>query len=946
MIAALSVFSAVACIDIDEYGTAFAVDDIVSVSLERRFEAGTRSVLGDVEGIEGGIVLGVYDSVTGRLDSEHLFDESDGTLELHLPSARKLDFYVAANMWYIDGSGEAKRFSFPKSKSSLASLVYRLDGSDAGSGLRFENFAEAAVFGIPMSGSLTGVNISTTKSVSIPLYRLFAKLRLTIDQSGLDGGKGESIFRNSKLYIRQANAALKPFSGSSSAASAGDLLPESDLDPEMADGRGLEFSFYIPENRSTEYPSYVEFTGIVDPLAGGYGGSVRYRFYIGPGGESYEVDGNKDYHITLGFKAGSLFDPSWSVSTGDDWNDGRNFGLAADSAGSKLLPDGQVIAVRPSRNGVCYLYFNKGGPGNQASALELCDGSFIPGDLTEGAWSWDAPGLASKGLSLSVSGNKLTFKVSDPSRFVPGLEVPLTLHLFPGDVEYNAVLRTYEDIRVEVEDGLSISEDFYAGMKRRISVSGLAGTKVYYWNSGFGDTQDLRASSSPDAPAISKSKSGKQSFDASSGCLELYARGLVTGSGFVLNLASDDTFNDGSSLLYEVVHVNMPLASIDCPGVVYLGIDGTEIDVGFHYTDNERHPIDRGLFDDSLYEQLLAPKTVYSGNDGFDLQYWVGSEDGIIWLKTFKDSSGRFIGELIDPQEILIGYLIFSPKDSDAAAGTNYLGVEVYPPYLSPRQSQVTADYFNQYGQSGLSYEMPLRLNGCTTFDVSLEGPGSQGASWETAGAGNERVFNWIFEDPESGIAEYVPYGEQRISLTFTNKHSGETYAIGTAFRIVHEFTLGVFMEFEEGAFEVRDIIVTSPKNAYGLKCMMDGTGGICDDYPFQYDAEYCRHIRMQVYKTSGRNSVRTVTKYGYPNYEDYTYEDFNPSSFGLDEDWSEENIDEFIRAGRSPFQALDFTASASSSTPLPKPLAAAYSGSEYIRPNISNRLIGYHIRH
>ena len=944
--AACALLSVNACI-IDDYGTSLVSDGNVCVSF-RGQDGDTKSVLGDVEALHGGGVLGVYDAETGILDSEFEISDLSVPVELSLPARRNMDFYLAANMDYMGQDGRRQAFSFPERESDLPDLRYMLDGSEvpgAGGGLRHRTFRESSLLGIPMSGSKTGVDLSCTREIVIPVRRLFARITLTIDHSGLDGGKSESFFRNSKLYLRQANAALRPFAGESEALSEEDLLEECDYEPEMVNGRSEVFTLYAPENRNSPFPTYIEFTGEVDSAAGGYGGSVCYRFYVGPGaGDECDVEGNMNYDITLGFKVGSLFEPSWKVTPGNDWRDIRKFGLSADPAGAKPLPAGQVIAVRPSRPGTCYVYFDKGfGP---EDAPGLCDGNFFPEDLTDAGWSYEIDGLSENGMSLAVSGKRLVVSVSDPSRFRNGAEIPLTLHLYPGDITYRAVIRTYDDISVSVEDGKSLDDGFYVGMKRHISLSGIAGRRLKCYNSGFADGRNLRFSSAEDAAPLQKSGAAGYGFDPGHG-VDLFAWGTASGSDMVLNLISDDTFNDGDVLLSSPIKISAPIVSHDGYEVLYLGIDGSVRELTYKYLDSAGAEIDRMSFDTELYSRLLEPVASYGNVNGHPISDWVDSDGSGVWLKALTSSSGVSLMDCIDRSTGLIGKVNLKPKVAAAAAGeTGAYVCALLPKFGGNVPMRVESEYFNVYGPSGIDCSWTVYMEGCTTFETWKQGPGSSSCSIsvEPSPESEPRVV-WGFSDPDDGISEDVPYGKQTAGIRFRNKWSGDTYELSTEFDVVHKATLGAFVDFTEGSRDVNRIIITTGKDAYGICCGYERTGTGEYEHLSGMPGDFRSYVKLTRMKTISPDSQTHSIVYGSASLTGgFTYEDFRPSAYGRNAVWSAVNIQDFVSSGGTPFSNMEFSLPEPGYQALPSPLPAAYSGCEYLKLSISNRLVGYHV--
>lgn len=911
----LALLSAAACIDIDEYGSVMkSGETYVELSFSGNIDVNTKSILGDVESVFSGGFVAVYDHDSGKLNFEQPVESLSGTLDMKVPSGKTLDYFFAGNMDFV----------FPENEEELRAMQYRIS-----------SFSDVAQMGIPIVGESLGKK--GDPAVNIKLHRLFSKISLTIDHSGLDGGGDESWFRNSKLYVRQANAVLKPFGGPSSAVTEDDLLSKSDYDPEMANAHSSTFVYYAPENSGGLHPTFVEFTGTVAPSAGGYGGTVVYRFVVG--GET-GLEANKHYQITLGFNAGSLFEPSWSVELGDDWSDRRRFGLAADPNGAKVLHQGQVIAVRPSREGVAYLYFDKGNGVNHASDLAQWDEGFNPSDLSDAAWSVEAPGLEDHGLALAVSGGRLTFRVADPVRFTPGEEIPVTLHLYPGDLTYDAVVRTYEDISVEVNGG-ALTDDFYVGMKRGIKVKGLAGTTLYYRNSGFKNNSGMTVSPLEGAAPISSAREGVPAGEE----LDIYACGRVSGSDFVLELTSDDTFNDGDVLARWPVNTKLAVVAQNAHEYNYLGIDGEEIDVGYKYLDEAGQVIDRSRFDETLYERLLEPVASFSEAPGRKLEDWVGAEDGKIWLKRLKLEDGTDVADAADDGTGFLGAVTFRPKVPSAASGDAFVFVAMQYPYFVPEYpNKLETDYLNQDGPSGIHVSWPVAMNGNRTYQVLVEGAGSlDGLASVSEGTNGFQRMNWGFEDPEDGVSYMLPWGPQRTTLRFVNKHSGEIYDISAGFDVVHDVTLAVYFLFAEGAESADNIVITNAKNFRGLKCNPEASIGDYGVVLANLPGDYAAYLRIKKLRTISKTSRKEETTYGDIFAGRFTYADFRTNAYGSGAVWTADRIREFIDSGYNPITGLEFVKPGNQR--LPSPLPEAYSGNPYFKISLLNAVKGHYIR-
>lgn len=512
--------------------------------------SGTKaSLLKDVETRGSGALVLVFRSATGQLESYQFFrqdelaNQASVPLHLRVPLA-ECDFYILGNLNAVRKSnGEVTNLmaalgaSFPVTENGLEAMVYRLDGGDLNGDFRRESFADVAACGIPYA--LIRKNVNTVSRINagqgIPdsdrCRRLFSKLTVRIDHSAFDGnGANPEFFVNSRLYLRQANARLQPFSDAPQRAQeAADVLAQSDYDPDMSSTNAsvTTFSFYVPENMQgtllpgntdsrqktrdllleqnlsavVPYLTYVEFAGRLNPAAGGYGGDVTYRFYLGRDNcSNFDLERGREYEISLTFRVGSIFEPDWKV-TPDNWSDERLFRLTADASFKTDIGSvngNRLVAVRKSRPGAVYVYMNPRGSMGSANLLLGKDVStttgFVPADLSDCAWygdlmragTADADWLAAHGISASwdKTTGRLEFEVTDAALFNARLgDAPreFSLALLPGGTRtVRFKLGLYSDLAVTVADGKSLTDGFYLGQKRTVSVSGFAGTAVKY----------------------------------------------------------------------------------------------------------------------------------------------------------------------------------------------------------------------------------------------------------------------------------------------------------------------------------------------------------------------------------------------------------------------------------------------------------------------------------
>ncbi len=682
-------------------------------------DATKASLLHDVETRGSGALVLVFRSGTRQLDSYRFFsqDELDGQagapLHLRVPLTR-CDFYILGNLNAVsltDGRishlMEALGADFPTDEDSLEALVYRLDGGSLNAAWRRERFAEVAACGIPYMHVSKGVDTPAqlAQGQGIPgsdrCRRLFSKVTVRIDHAAFDDGGAEPArFVNARLFLRQANARLQPFSESPQrAAEAVDVLAESDYDPEMASSNAsvTTFSFYVPENRQgtllpgnadsrsktpdeltrqgqgsvVPFLTYVEFAGRLDPAAGGYGGEVTYRFY--PGADNctnFDLERGREYEISLSFRIGSLFEPDWKVQPGD-WSDRRLFCLTADPGFADRLPEGRTLAVRAGRPGALYVYMNPSAALGSTNALlgrEIAGSTaFVPKDVTDCAWYGDlmTPGtevrawLDARGImpAWDKTAGRLTLVVTDPARFHThvGESRSVSLQLLPAGGTVSFTVSLLPDISVTVADGLSLTEGFYLGQRRRVTVSGFAGSTVCYAAdqdpcgrsaSGAAHTANVQwkasSSASDPFPTVRTDAAGHVVLRPaeypgqrlSGSTLDVYAfypnhfqashAGWHSKDGKIL-FFSEDYLNDAFEL---PVRISEPQLRVNDGGVI-LPIDGTEIqtDCGWWSFDGSVR-LTASSFDPVLLSSRLA----------LTLSSWTGSHAA--WMDCLSLDAG------------------------------------------------------------------------------------------------------------------------------------------------------------------------------------------------------------------------------------------------------------------------------------------------------------------
>ena len=673
----------------------------LSIGLDTPGAEGTKAtLLQDVEAQGTGVLVLVFRTETGRMVSYHYYSQSElrnqggMPLSLRVPLA-VCDFYILGNLNAIRKSdGKAVSLmdglgaDFPVDESSLEAMVYRLDGGDLNGAYRRERFAEVASCGIPYVLVRKSVNTVAQLSAGqgIPdsdrCKRLFSRLTVRIDHGAFDGsGANPEYFVNKRLYLRQVNGRLQPFSGiPQRAAEAADILSESDYDPDMqaASASVTTYCFYVPENmqgtllpdntdsgRKTReellaqgksavepFLTYVEFTGEVNPAAGGYGGEVTYRFYAGADNcSNFDLARGRSYDIRLGFRVGSLFEPDWKVQP-DSWTDTRLFCLTADAAFTDRLEDARTVAVRKNRDGAFYLYMNPAGALGAVNALigreAASSAGFVPSSLADCSWyaDWMSPAspdgawLAARGIQpvWDKTNGRLRFSVTDAGLFDShrGEERILSLTLLPNGASARFKIRLCDDIQVAVAGGKSLTDEFYLGQKRTVTFSGFLGGTFCYaadqdpcGSSAAGSAHTANRQWKADngggafptavvdaAGSVSLKAADYPSQRLAGGSLDIYAfypnrfqpghGGWVSQNGKIL-LFSEDYLNDSVEL---DLRISEPLAfrPSDYSGTTYLPLDGNEVavpQVGYKTFDGSAF-LSEAAFDPTLYASLLA----------------------------------------------------------------------------------------------------------------------------------------------------------------------------------------------------------------------------------------------------------------------------------------------------------------------------------------------------
>ncbi len=415
----------------------------------------TKSILSD-PGIEtklSSVVVAAYFSKSGKLDKSFVCDGSD---RLSLVKDTPYDLYFLANL------ENPLSVRIPENEKDMESLEYRIT-----------SYESVNANGIPSCAKIEARSFSVDSDINVELERLLCKINVHISHKGITGKpqNDPALFRNVELHIRNANSLMRPFDAQGSRAmDPADILAVSDYDPDMADGAS-DFVFYVPENiqgqllphnsdpqkktedsllSAGENPSlatYVEFSAVLETSAGGIGGSLLYRMYLGRDNVSdFTLERNEVYNLDVELVPDNLLHPDWKVSHGNDWTDTRVLHLL-NSVG-EVIPDGSAIALRPNHPAVVRLFMNTdGGTENMFSEAVNCgyrteeiEDSFVRLNWTSNVVSSDRNSLSlpdilkNDGISISMNSGtgELTFSIDNGMDFVPGKEYELEFFLSPG----------------------------------------------------------------------------------------------------------------------------------------------------------------------------------------------------------------------------------------------------------------------------------------------------------------------------------------------------------------------------------------------------------------------------------------------------------------------------------------------------------------------------------
>ena len=934
-------------------GTAAPEPAPVTVNFVKTYAPpGTRSSVfpATVESVESGGVVAFYDAETGILDSQFSISDPDAPLSVKLPQKR-MNAYMLGNLWLVDWAGRTVEITFPANEADARSMVYLLGGKDAGGGLRTETYQELSVYGIPVCGSLEGVSVESGSVLNVNVERLFAKVEVTVDHSGMSSEDGD--FCNEKLYIRQANGRILPFAdGGGAAQESSDILSVSDYELPMEDGALKTYCFYVPENglgvllpgnkdaASKDYDAlkaaagdvadlatYVEFSATVDKAAGGFGGPVCYRFYLGADNVSdFSVVRNTPYSVRLSFNVDSLFEPDWKLSVGDGFSDSRVFCLTKDAAFRSALGSSDV-AVRPGRPGKVYVYMNRtGAMGSNDLLGRPMVSSYSASSLSDCAWGGDFSALQQYGIAADYapSTGLLTLSVSDPSRFSAGREIPLRLKLYPGERTFDFNVATLENQEV-----LLNTSEFYLGMKRSAVLKGFAGSCATVRTTAAEAVFRTSADQSSSYLDTSPSQLSGTSVD-------LYAYGVSDSAG--LEFCSEDTFNDDPvQLSFKVYKPSFNTES----KTLKLFLDGTGVSVDCFYRNRKGVRMEESEFDTDLYSQLLVPQVSFLTETadkyaGFsDSEFYIdhlGSYDSADWI-------GRLIndGSTYNAHPDFLGSAIVRPASSLYSEFSTY-SLRVYFPYMkSGFPSEVTTNYYNEYAGGDLSFEAEYYTYGNNNILIS-GGSGTNYGSFDIRLDKLDEDLSQIVLYASSDLSfSQVPYGPVSVQYGFYNKRA-KNGTMGvmwtTSMKISHNVTLGQFGIFRSGspAFQV---YLTYPKAAWNIKEYYAGNGSMPIWNAVSGVSAYNNYLKWSRMQTIAAGTQQSRSGGG--NSEVIYYCDLYPGTYPVQQNFTAATTQAAF--SDNWLTGIHFE---SGGATLSQPLASAWSGNSWFNIRTSSTKIGY----
>lgn len=928
----------------------------VQIYFDKDYESpGTRSsVLGSgVESVESGAVVALYDAVTGRLDSQFKVASMDTPLKATV-AARRMNVYVLGNLWLLDTSGKPFEIVFPVLERDAEAMVYRLGGKDAGDGLRTETFADLDRYGIPVCGVQRDADFASTTVARVSMARLFARVEVTIDHSGISSTPG--VFSNSGMHVRQANGRLVPFAaGGSRALDSGDLLDVCDFESPMRDGQLEKFCVYVPENmmgtllpgngspaskdhkalvaaagKDADLATYISFQGDLDKSAGGFGGKVVYRFYLGTDNvTNFDVRRNTPYHVNLSFRLNSIFLPDWKVSVGDDFVDDRLFCVTKDAGYSQPLDC--VVAVRKNRAANVFVYMNRSGTmgTNELLGKPLVAPGYEPRNVKDCAWGADFSALEQYGMraSYSPSDARLSLTVTDPSRFVAGKEIPVSLSLYPGGRTTTVKVVTCEDLGVDLD-----ASNFYMGMKRKATLRGFVGSSGYVRMSSAGSPQLFRTSSDQAQAMIGGSP---KAFSGRS--VDLYAYGYCPSSPVTLEFSSSDSFNDGPASVDVMVY--KPRFSTETVQLK-LRIDGADVPVNAVFKDRSGAVMDNSVFDTALYNQLLTLTTSYTNLYGDKYVGFDGKAFYVDYLGSMSKSD--WIGNLINTgseynvHPDCLGSARVKPVAPEYTEYSTYDFLIYYPYFKTPFPKEVASNYYNSIDDEPFCVAAEYLAYGNTDLVMSVSSSDGTPVRLVTENV-TEDLVRLELRPQQEGVFASAPLGKVRVSTGFRNSRAKNgTMSVWKEDPVTFSYnvTLGQFAVFRTNS-PVMTVYITYPRAAYYMKKYFESGGDMPDWTSVAGIGGYNNYLSWYRMKTIAEGTRQQFSGTG--NQATMMYADFFPGVYPSQPSFDASSA--AVAADDNWLLNLGFRLGGNA---LAQPLPTQYSGSPYLHISISGTKLGY----
>lgn len=761
----------------------------------------TKSIL-SAPGIEtklSSVVVAAYFSKSGKLDKTFVCGSSD---RLSLVKDTPYNLYFLANL------ENPSALRIPEDEKDMERWEYRIP-----------SYESINTNGIPSCAKLDARSFSADSDLDIELERLLCKINVHISHKGITGKQQNdpALFRNVELHIRNANGLLRPFDGGGSrAAGTTDILSVSDYDPDMSAGVS-DFVFYVPENMqgqllpnnsdphkkteqsllsAGENPSlatYVEFTAMLEPSAGGIGGSLLYRMYLGRDNVSdFSLKRNEVYNLDVELVPDNLLHPDWKVSHGNDWTDTRVLSLL-NSVG-EVIPDGSAIALRPNHPAVVRLFMNTdGGEQNMFQKAVNCgylteeiEDSFVRLNWASNVVSSDRDFLSlpellkNDGISISMNSatGELCFSIDSGADIEAGKEYELEFFLSPGRASHT------KKLKLTVLPECTLETDscrLYVAQKRKLNVLNALGTYSVEIISGA-ECLDIDEN---DPSVIYGKKEGQAVVSLKS------------------SRPSDDpqidvSLNVGKIYIYSSWISGAPTTAC---------IDGAPLDLDITIMDDETgEELDKCDFDPQRLEMYFPATVSWSPYGDFSPEVFLDMNPYTMQLCVKKIFNGeKFILDYANPGNNYVGSFYIRYKGMPAKEQ-----FDVY--LLSPFQSLGEVPAFNltslSDNSSGNSIDTRIRLISLPN-NTRFEYSGKMKPVIEL-GERNPRIeesaFHIFFprEEQEKYLGEDI--GSQYVRAIVANAFSGEEISYDYYVTIVGHF--GVGLVFEPVGNDILDAVV------------------------------------------------------------------------------------------------------------------------------------------